>query len=243
MTPLSAGLAAVIAVAATLLLLDQPAESHRSAPTAITADPLQIRSELASLRRDLNSIADAVPQRGRNAPEGVDAARILTRLAELEGRLDQLADSPARTTSRSATPAEVTSTDPDAYEDLRRRQEARSAALQQALESRFYEEPLDPQWARQTEASISRSLQEESFAGNQIGDLECQASLCRLQVHSADRQAQERFVAHYGNSPAFANTQAFWRRDDRPDGSSVTTLYVMREGLALPDADRVTPAG
>ncbi|MGQ0622836.1 MAG: hypothetical protein ACT4QA_23515 [Panacagrimonas sp.] len=55
-----------------------------------------------------------------------------------------------------------------------------------------------------------------------------------MQVHSDNQKAHEQLITGYSGIDAFANAQAFWKREDQPDGSSVTTLYLIREGNPLP---------
>lgn len=227
---LAATIAIVAAAAGASLLL---VRTRPEAPQSARVE----ESEFSRIRADIERVRAerAVPP----AP-GVDDAKyaaILARLSEAERKLVALRrghaeSAPSRTQEldieERAAAAQAT------RERLQQQQEAQTLALQNALESRLFDEALDPQWARQTQDAISRGLLDPAFSGNQLTDLKCQSSVCRMQVYSAHQKAHEQLIAGYSSIDAFANAQAFWKREDQPDGSSVTILYLMREGTPLP---------
>lgn len=248
-TKLAIAVFAFAAAAATLILSQWPTAPLPS-PGMPSRESAEIRAELKALRDELAAIPPAlapVVTGVASAPDASHAkyAAIVARLADAERQLAALQRGPG--SAPAAAPDMSLEQHADAAraakEERRQQEEAHTVALQNALESQLFDETLDPQWARQTQESISRGLLDDAFSGNQLTDLQCQSSLCRMQVHSADRQAQERLIIGYGNIDAFHNSQAYWQRQDRPDGSSVTTLYLMREGSTLPAVRHVGKSG
>ncbi|MGQ0622792.1 MAG: hypothetical protein ACT4QA_23290 [Panacagrimonas sp.] len=239
---------ALAAVVTTLAVSQWPTEPPH--PDMSPSESAEIRAELRALRDELAAIPPVSPSPATGRVLSSEAsnakyAAILARLADAERQLAALQRGPGAAPARASEPGpdEQAEAARVLREERRQQDEAYALGLQNALESQLFDESLDPQWARQTQESISRGLLATAFSGNQLTDLRCQSSLCRMQVRSADRQAQERLIMGYGDIDAFHDSQAYWQRQDQPDGSSVTTLYMMREGAALPTVQRVGKSG
>lgn len=236
-------LMAVAAVGTTVLLLQPHSEIQASAVQAVS-DSAELRAELEQLRRQVAAMRSTPRPNALRREQSVSSnpatAALIARLADAERQLAALQRSAGAGSSpvSSVNPEERAQAARQSREDAIERDEAYTVALQNALESRFFDENLDPHWAKATQDSISRGLLDQSFSGNQLSEVQCQSSLCRMEIRSASHQAQERLMEGYVSLEAFANNYVFSKRNDQPDGSSVTTVYLMREGSTMPSVPR-----
>lgn len=244
----AATLIATSAVGATLFVI-RPAPELPQAIGMSALETAEIRAELQKLRGEFTAIAAAPTPTADDAPadRSNDAKYVAmtVRLADTERQLAALQRSTGAMPSGAPdlSQEEQVAAARAAREELEQQEEAHTLALQNALEAQFFGEDLDPQWARQTQESISRDFLGGGFSGSQLTELQCQSNLCRMQVHSTDGKAHERMIMGYTNIDAFANSQVFWSRDDQPDGSSLTTLYLMREGSTVPAVEQLAKSG
>lgn len=206
-------------------------QPHRAAAEHSIPEISVLRAQVADLRRQLEAQAQAQTASAGPDPAG---ALLALRVAKAERQLAELSLARATNPASSVPPREQASLAQDAIAAVQQEETATTQALQTTLEARLYDENLDPRWAREQEDRISRDLTSEILAGNQLSGVQCQSSLCRMEIHSVDLDAQERLASGYGNLSAFADSQVFWKREQQSDGSMVTQLYLMREGQALP---------
>ncbi|MGQ0620286.1 MAG: hypothetical protein ACT4QA_10255 [Panacagrimonas sp.] len=160
------------------------------------------------------------------------------RLAQAEKTLAQLVQTAADAADAptGSLPAEAASPhDLQAEETAREaRDDARIALLESTLDRQFHSEPADPRRAQQTKSELISGFNGNGLGGNQISDLRCRSSLCRLDVLSKDAAAHGRLFTGQGQWAVMTDTQTFWRRTERSDGSLSTTMYITRAGSALP---------
>lgn len=102
------------------------------------------------------------------------------------------------------------------------------------LENKLADEELDAGWAGNFQAQLEQGLQSESFNGTRLSAVTCKRSLCRVTLAHDNVDMQEQFFEHMLELPVMANTQAYYQREDHPDGSTSLILYIAREGQALP---------
>ena len=94
-------------------------------------------------------------------------------------------------------------------------------------------QPRDSGWARQTETEINDALRSADLsAGNQITDLECKQSLCRLQVKHSTRAASDFLPMSLPMSLPGLGSAWFVQDDDH--GQLSTLFYFARKGSTLP---------
>lgn len=111
------------------------------------------------------------------------------------------------------------------------------AQMKAELETTFASERTDPTWSseaqREARARITAALPETST----LRDVDCHASLCRIETSHADLMSYQRFV-----QGAFMNPETrIWNAGffssppvQGDNGQLVATMYVAREGEPLP---------
>lgn len=88
---------------------------------------------------------------------------------------------------------------------------------------------------------LADALLAEGVRGhNQVDEVECAATLCRLQARHDSGEAALALVNQVGRNPLFGDSEAFSERFEFEDGSLETITYITRRGHALP---RATPPG
>ena len=79
---------------------------------------------------------------------------------------------------------------------------------------------------------IARSLMTAGLANTQLGDVRCQAMLCRIEASHSNVEAERKFIAHIGELEEFRDTEGFVERVSRGDGRIVTMVFVSRADRA-----------
>jgi hypothetical protein len=97
-------------------------------------------------------------------------------------------------------------------------------------------EPMDVAATNTLAQSLTQTIGgTPELAGNQLVDTQCRATLCRIAVLQRSDDDVDAFLGSVNNLPEFANTATYWQRKLNPDGSSVMTMYISRQGQKLPD--------
>jgi hypothetical protein len=101
------------------------------------------------------------------------------------------------------------------------------------LEARMMSEDDDPGWAPSAEDGILATLQSPDFQGSNVGGIDCQTNLCRMEVEHADMDAELQFLHGVMTASGFSDAEAFYTRDEANDGSIRMTFYMSRPGQPL----------
>jgi hypothetical protein len=81
------------------------------------------------------------------------------------------------------------------------------------------------------------------LAGTQLMDAQCRATLCRIALLQRNDEDVDAFLGNVGTLPGLDNTETYWQRTLNPDGTSVMTMYVARQGHKLPEYQMQAPGG
>lgn len=198
---------------------------------------------LASSSASATSDADATARDAqlRNLQEQV--AALQKRLADAEASMVHTAPAPggnerANTTppitDDTAQPAPTPSAQPMTEEERADAAKAMRENTLATLETQLAGEELDAGWAGNFQTQLEQGLKSESFAGTRLSAVTCKSSLCRVTLAHDNADMQEQFFEHMLELPVMANTQAYYQREDHPDGSTSLVLYIAREGQTLP---------
>ncbi len=105
------------------------------------------------------------------------------------------------------------------------------------IDSGFMSEIIDPAWASQSSASIYQVLETDEFANTSMIDMECRATLCRIEVEHDDNESAERFALGFpmGVSESFSKLTS--HQSENEDGSSNTVIYAIRDGHNFSEFD------
>ncbi|WP_437607348.1 hypothetical protein WMF20_42030 [Sorangium sp. So ce834] len=209
-----AGLLAVGAFAgAVFLARAYPAPAPRPAPGSGTADR-DVEDRLAVVERRLDR----------------ERARLVSGSSALAAPAAQAADAARGDGQEDAEEAEEAAP--------RRTREEWARDVVDHYTSFHAREADDPAWSSRTEAEMATVLREAELEGSSLDSVDCQSTVCRLELSHAGQDSQAHFLQHIPQQPPF-DTAGFYHRVDTPDGASRTVLYVARAGHELPAPPRL----
>ena len=137
----------------------------------------------------------------------------------------------------SRAPAEIVEPE-STVEEQRQREVERTHRTSAFLETNLQRQARDPGWALAAEQQVSTTFNgEEVAAGSELQQLSCQSSMCRIDSHHVDAEAERTFMTRLGRLEAFGDAEAFSQRNEHPDGSVEIVTYVSRSGYRLPPMD------
>jgi hypothetical protein len=115
-------------------------------------------------------------------------------------------------------------------------------AMADHLEAAFFHESVDREWAD----SSRRSLQEKALSllpeGSSIRSLECQATLCRMELVHENNESYRQFQRrHFQEGPLWKGASVTRMEKGSREGEVLTVAYFAREGHALPLPDVASP--
>ncbi|MGH8487678.1 MAG: hypothetical protein ACREXS_02070 [Gammaproteobacteria bacterium] len=184
---------------------------------------------------------------GQVDPESVDLrsqiALLRSDLAKVQRQLRQLVQSAAHA-QQSAKPSgtekpadavvlseqELRDQDADVIEADNQRSLARMAAGETVLQ----QESADGVWSIQAMDALGQALGSEEFSSTKVQDMECRATLCRLEVVYADQEQQMRFEQHFSFKVGQLLPRMMMHSEEQTDGTISAVIYLAREGHDLP---------
>ncbi|WP_019605531.1 hypothetical protein [Teredinibacter turnerae] len=113
------------------------------------------------------------------------------------------------------------------------RAQERSARAQQFFEEQFYSEDVDLEWADSMSNNLSETLRELPGVNGALSYVECQTSLCRLDVN-LDKTETEAFILAFTAQVARQGTQSQTFISDNGTSSNQLKIYLSRTGTTLP---------
>jgi hypothetical protein len=92
-------------------------------------------------------------------------------------------------------------------------------------------EAIDRSWAQHVATSVVKSLEKD---GGSLIDATCGSTLCRLEIAADTDGIGQRLLHHISRLEGFGNSEGFYHGSMRGDGAPITTIYLSRDGHALP---------
>lgn len=117
---------------------------------------------------------------------------------------------------------------------LAEREQQRFYDYMDYIENSLQNEPIDQRWASDTRKTINQVFTSEEFVGANVVDIECRATLCRVEVIHDSLQAVGDFDIWWPQKLAAILPNATVDRFTLEDGSVGTSIYLAREGYGLP---------
>ncbi|MGH8537387.1 MAG: hypothetical protein ACREXM_13215 [Gammaproteobacteria bacterium] len=170
-----------------------------------------LRRELAALRADLAEVKDALGAR-TNAPVSGAAA------PAPEDDVD-LADPEAQFTAEIAE------------------EQQQIQAYAQRIEASLEAEPVDSAWSGSTADRIREVFTGDELADASLQDIDCRATLCRVEVQHRDEAKLREFQRLFPFKVSQVLPRLMMHRIENADGSITTNLYLARQGHRLPTAE------
>jgi hypothetical protein len=197
-----------------------PAPDARG-PGGETMDAL--RQEVARLRDEVAVVQRRVDQLARRADEA-KRPEVARGAAVPEGRLP---GEPRLSLAR--------------LEAERQRREAEHENLilaqAEANEAAFQQETTETTWSGEAREVIARAVAAEELAGTSVQEVECRATLCRVEVTHIDQHARSVFARQFLVAVAPLLPQAMMQAVETKDGSVSTVLYLARDGHDFPQLE------
>jgi len=108
-------------------------------------------------------------------------------------------------------------------------EEQKADFLAHQFELKYSAQGDDPDWSQETEQSIQGLFVEDRFSGTDLVAVDCQTSMCRLELSYESDEARESFLSQ-APTTAPLNTEGYFHvAEDR----KTTVVYVAREGHSL----------
>jgi hypothetical protein len=190
-------------------------------------DRAQTRAELHEVHTKLNQMADA----GRPAQQR-PRARTWTEVATDTGDSSVFSARPSEAGVATRDDASPKSHGP---EDRSQRNQEYWEKQRQHLEGMFTAETRDRGWASGTEVTLTNKIQPLLPQQSTLQELRCASTFCRVQFSHQDSEAYRTFLKTvFPPGNAVSRTEITISNRPQPDGSQKTTVFIAREGQALP---------
>jgi hypothetical protein len=112
--------------------------------------------------------------------------------------------------------------------------EQRILAQAEANEAALQKETEDPTWSGEARDLIASAVAAGGLAATSVEDVECRATLCRVEVTHKDRQARAVFEQRFMPAVAQLLPQAMSRTVENENGSTSSVVYLARDGHDFP---------
>ncbi len=146
----------------------------------------------------------------------------------------------------STRKANVTAVSADPMAERQKVEEMRIQATEhqheqgEQLELSFHQQTTDPDWSSKTKSLIQEALTGDKVAAESIIDIDCRATMCRIELSDDDQHRMPKFSAfplkigqELPNIMVDQHTES--------DGSTTTVMYLSKDDFALPDSGNSKP--
>jgi len=190
-----------------------------------------LRREVALLRDDLAAVRRRLEQQARRADEAEQQnAAHAPEVSDGMPTIDPHEDPAGFIAERQRLfAAERQRLEAESEQHILAQAEANEAALQA--------ETADTGWSGEARDLIESAVAAQDLAGTSLDDVECRATLCRVEVTHKDRQAQAAFERQFIIAVVQLLPRATRQTVENDDGSSRTVLYLARDGHYFPQPE------
>jgi hypothetical protein len=101
----------------------------------------------------------------------------------------------------------------------------------------FDAEPVDTSWARATQRELTGKLRELVGGSSSVQAVDCKNTLCRVELNNDNDKAGQDFLRTFLRSHAWGGNGMAIRGEPDSKGRVALTMYLAREGAALPEAE------
>lgn len=195
--------------------------------------PVAARPAVRAIDRPSPSLADKrAGDDQRQALQTVQQAlaAVDVELAALRQRVDRL--SALYQTSQAEQPP------PQQEAEQQQAAEYRAQERLALLERSVSSQGVDSEWSAQSLSDIEQALGDEALLDTAIYDIDCRATLCRVEVGHDDPNAFDQFQQQFLNELDELFTNVWLDYTDLGGGATGTVIYLARDGHALPELDR-----
>ena len=104
------------------------------------------------------------------------------------------------------------------------------------LDQTINDEERDEAWYPQAEKTIAFMLESEEFNGSELLTVDCQTTLCRVDVKHNTVAAEINFVHRFAVLSGFENSDSYYSNEEHENGEVTMSFYVSRNGYRLPQS-------
>lgn len=217
--------------------------SHRESRGGSTPTPPPAATQF---KKAMSSLTTSKPRSGRGLDATGDKANALeAELASVKKQLQALQQEFRTFASNSAAnqyQTEETTSDQDI--ETEHLTEAISVEEEQdiafahidAVNENFQSQEADPEWSAEALDALETALQSEELSGTSVVDMECRATLCRVEVEHRDPAEMMNFEMWLPEKLAPVLPRMTLEREEL-DGRTTTIVYLARDGHSLTLAD------
>jgi hypothetical protein len=184
----------------------------------------------ARMEQELKALAQRVELQSQQSASEVGATR--RRFEQLAVTTPATVAPVARPLFPAADPQSVAPASPAAVD-------IDPEAMADHLESSFFHEGPDHEWAELARRSIQEKVVSLLPEGSSIRSLECQSTLCRMELIHGNNETYRQFQhRQFQDGPLWKGASVTRTEKGPRDGEILTVSYFAREGypLSLPDA-------
>ncbi len=228
------------------LLLATPFEAMQpvtSAPSAQELSAQQIavysdgRSKHSARSQQLNAVASITPALGDHSTQ---AARQSSEALAIEAL--ELGHSLEKQIQRLTEIVQQSSADGDSRnqfsaESIDDLAELDTARQLDAIESTFFQEPIDTDWDFETQDVIENSFTRETLTNATLISAECKSSMCRAVVEHIDADSVASFELDFPLAVSEHLPSLVMEQQELDNGGYRTTVFMARAGFGLPTSE------
>ena len=138
-----------------------------------------------------------------------------------------------------AHPADVVKQDSakemQALTEMRTKEEERIQKQGEALEAGFRQQTTDPDWSIKAKSLIQDALASDKVESKDIVDVECRASMCRVELAN-DANSKAPRIAEFPMKISEELPNILVNQTNESDGSTTTVLYLSKDDFVLPNS-------
>lgn len=123
---------------------------------------------------------------------------------------------------------------PQALTEMRAKEEESIQKQGEALETGFRQQTTDPNWSVKAKSLIEEALFSDKVASTDIIDVECRASMCRVELAN-DSNNQAPRITEFPMKISEELPNILVSQTNESDGSTTTVLYLSKDDPVLPD--------
>jgi len=178
-------------------------------------------------------VVGAVLQRNCDTPADHRLDEVVRRLDAQDARISGFVAAQRRIAPQPERPRQPAKREPGLPSHPTRDQASREAARIAFIEDSFAGESIDPAWASVVEGQIGQLAAEPRVAGSRITELQCRATLCRMEVEHDGAGEVQRFLDDVVTKIAEA-PRATVQRFDEEGGLERSLVFLAKRGHSMP---------
>jgi hypothetical protein len=121
--------------------------------------------------------------------------------------------------------------------EMRAEEEEHIQEQGEVLETGFRQQTTDPNWSTKAKSLIQGALASDKVASKDIIDIECRASMCRVELAN-DGNNKAPKIAEFPMKISEELPNIMVNQTNESDGTSTTILYLSRDDFILPNSGR-----